>query len=278
MRRVDLAHVFARPRRSRLAALVLVAAFLAPGCLGAPFDLAHTQPPKAELLIAAASDLRPALVEIIAGFEAGHPGAKVEAVMGSSGKFYTQILNGAPFEMYFSADIAYPQMLHENGSASQPTPYAIGRIVLWSATLDVTQMQLEDLARSDIRTIAIANPTHAPYGRRAQEALVSAGVWEEVRPKLVMGENIAQAAQFAQSGAADVGILALSLALTSALEAEGSRALIAADMHAPLEQGFVITTKGADNPLAAAFAQHMTSGEARAILTKYGFEPPADGA
>lgn len=227
------------------------------------------------ITIAAAADLKYALDEIIILFKAEHPAARIETIYGSSGKFSTQIRQGAPFDLYFSADIAYAQALNENGfAASEVQPYATGRIVLWSSSRDASKMSLTDLADPGIQKIAIANPQHAPYGKRAEEALKAAGVWEKVNPKLVFGENIAQTAQFIQTGNAQVGIIALSLALSPELEKLGSYSLIADDLHQPLLQGFIITRRAANNPLATAFASFMADKKARAIISRYSFELP----
>lgn len=231
------------------------------------------------ITVAAASDLKFALDEIVAEFGRTHPGDTVEVVYGSSGKFATQIRQGAPFDLYFSADIAYPHALEAEGLAHGVTrPYALGRIVLWSATRDARMLELKDLADPAIGRIAIANPRHAPYGKRAEEALRAAGVWEAVQPRLVQGENIAQTAQFVQTGNAAVGIIALSLALNPALAAQGGYTLIDAGLHEPLEQGFMLTRAAAGKPLATAFAEFIGSESARAVLRRYGFELPAVSA
>ena len=235
-------------------------------------------PPKAQpLLIAVASDLKYAMDDIVAGFRKQYPDVKVEVVMGSSGKFYQQIINGAPYHLYFSADITYPQKLQKQQlTAYEVKPYAIGRIVLWSRTRDASQLTWQDLTDSQIRNIAIANPNHAPYGKRAQEALEHAGLWDQVQDKLVFGENIAQAAHFVYSGAADIGIIALSLALSPNLQKQikGNYYLIEESFHQPLEQGYVIL-KGAENHSAAiAFSEHVGNEETRAIFRKYGFALP----
>lgn len=227
--------------------------------------------------IAAAADLKFALEEIVARFHATHPGDKLETIYGSSGKFHTQIRQGAPYDLYFSADIAYPLALAAAGfAASGVKPYAIGRIVLWSMLPDGRKLQLQDLVAARFKRIAIANPKHAPYGKRAEEALRAAGVWEKVRDKLVFGENIAQTAQFVQTGNAQIGILALSLARHPELADKGSHAPIPERLYQPLEQGFIITRRAADNPLAARFSEYMDSPEARAVMVKYGFVLPGD--
>lgn len=226
-----------------------------------------------ELTIAAAADLKYALTEIADAFRAEHPGEKVDIIFGSSGKFHTQLQNGAPFDIFFSADIAYPRELLEKGlAATPPKLYAIGRIVLWSLKPELAKVPLKSLPVSpSIRTFAIANPDHAPYGRRAQEALQHEGAWEAMKPKLVLGENIAHASQFVDSGAAEAGIVALSLVKGPALADKGAYALIPAEWHAPLEQAYVVTTRAKDNPLAAAFTNHMSTPKARAVMRRYGF-------
>ena len=229
-----------------------------------------------QLAIAAAADLKFAMDEIVAGFNKEHPGNELKVTYGSSGKFHTQIQQGAPFDLFFSADITFPRELAAKGlAASDVRPYAVGRIVLWSNALDATKLTLASLADQKITKIAIANPKHAPYGKRAEEALKAAGVWDRVQSKLVYGENIAQTAQFVQSGNAQVGIIALSLAVNPELATKGGYCLIPDNLHKPLEQGYIITKSGAGKPLAKKFAEAMGSAKARAILTRYGFVLPA---
>ena len=253
---------------SRFAASMLIVCLLAAG------QTAHAGE---KITIAAAADLKFALDEIVMQFEKAHPADHVETIYGSSGKFQTQIRQGAPFDLYFSADIAYPRALKNEGfAASEAQPYAVGRIVLWSTSRDAGRMTLADLADPAIRKIAIANPKHAPYGKRAEEALKASGVWEKVEAKLVYGENVAQAAQFVQTGNAQAGIIALSLALSPELAKRGGYALISDKLHQPLEQGFIITRCAAGNPLAQAFARFMAGQEARTVITRYGFVLPGE--
>ncbi|MGZ8216468.1 molybdate ABC transporter substrate-binding protein [Methylomagnum sp.] len=227
------------------------------------------------LTVAAATDLKFAMDDLVRDFGTSHPDTKIDVVLGSSGKFYEQIVNGGPFDLYFSADIEYPRKLEQAKlTASAIQPYAVGRIVLWSATLDASKMTLDSLKGSRIRHVAIANPKHAPYGQRAQEALEKAGLWKTLEKKLVYGETVAQAAQYAESGAAEVGIIALSLASAPTLGAKGGHYLIPDTLHAPLEQGFVILSRAAGNPEAKAFADYAASPSARAILARYGFVLP----
>jgi molybdate transport system substrate-binding protein len=239
-------------------------------CLLVAVSPAHA----AQITIAAAADLKFAMNDIVALFGKSHPNDQVTTIYGSSGKFQTQIRQGAPYDLYFSADIAYPIELKADGLVfGEVQPYALGRIVLWSPSRIV--LNLSDLAKPDIGRIAIANPRHAPYGMRAEEALKAAGVWDKVEAKLVYGESVAQAVQFVQTGNADVGIIALSQAMSRELSKPGSYTLIADSLHQPLEQGFVITRRASGNPLAHEFAGFMASAEVRAIMLRYGFTLPA---
>lgn len=229
------------------------------------------------LTIAAAADLKFAMKEIVDHYKKTSPIDEIDVIYGSSGKFFTQIQQNAPYDLYFSADISYPNRLTAEGLAvGQVIPYAIGRIVLWApkAKFDASKMTLQNLINSDIRHIAIANPKHAPYGKRAEEALKSVDVWNKVESKLVYGENISQAAQFVQTGNAEVGIIALSLALSAELSNQGRYWLIPDNLHKPLEQGYVVTKRAEHNQLAKKFSQFMTTLEVRKIMVKYGFILP----
>lgn len=228
-----------------------------------------------KITIAAAADLKFAMDDIVAGYKQAHPGDEVEVIYGSSGKFHTQIRQGAPYDLYFSADIAFPRELAKAGlAASDVTPYAIGRIVLWGARVDASQMTLASLLDPAITRIAMANPKHAPYGKRAEEALRASGLWDKLEPKLVYGENIAQAAQFVQTGNAQVGIIALALALSPELSKGGGYRLISDSLHAPLEQGFITTKRASGNLAAKRFSSFMGGQSARAVMVRYGFVLP----
>lgn len=242
--------------------------------------IAFAPPVLAEkITIAAASDLKYCLDEVVADFRKAHAGDEVEVVYGSSGKFKTQIEQGAPFDLFFSADIGFPrELLKSNLAVAEVHPYAIGRLVIWSKTIDASSMKIADLTRADIQKIAIANPQHAPYGKRAEEALRASGIWDKVEGKLVYGENIAQTAQFAESGNAQVGIIALSLVLGPEMGGKGSYSIVPDGLHEPLEQGFVITKRAADNTLAQAFAEYMGSRQTRAVMVRYGFALPGEAS
>lgn len=228
-----------------------------------------------KITIAAAADLKFAMDEIVSQFKKNRPGHNLEITYGSSGKFHTQIRQGAPYDLFFSADISFPRDLAKNGFAASPVkPYAVGRLVLWSARMDAARMTLASLSDPKISHIAIANPKHAPYGKKAEEALRASKLWDKVQSKLVFGENIAQTAQFVQTGNAQVGIIALSLALNPELSKKGGYYLIPDRLHEPLEQGYIITKRGAGNPLAKEFADYMASEQARTVMGKYGFVLP----
>lgn len=228
-----------------------------------------------KITVAAAADLKFAMDEIVSSFKKIQPSSEVEVVYGSSGKFHTQIQQGAPYDLFFSADIGFPRELAKQGqAASEVKPYAVGRIVLWSADIDATKMTLASLTDPKIAKIAIANPKHAPYGKRAEEALRASGLWDKVQAKLVFGENIAQAAQYVQSGNAQIGILALALVISPELAKKGGYYLIPDNLHNSLEQGYVITKHGASKPLAKQFAEYVGSKQARSVMTKYGFTLP----
>lgn len=232
-----------------------------------------------KITIAAAADLKFALDEIVATFKKSHAADEVDVIYGSSGKFHTQIQQGAPFDLFFSADIGFPRELAKAGlAASDVVPYAVGRIVLWSASLDATKMTLDSLTDPKITRIAIANPKHAPYGKRAEEALRASALWDKVEPKLVYGENIAHTAQFVQTGNAQVGVIALALAVSPELASKGGYWLIPDKLHAPLEQGFIITKRAADSALARRFADYMSSKASRAVMARYGFVLPGEAA
>ena len=229
------------------------------------------------LRIAAASDLQSALPAIAAQFEKD-TGQRVRLTFGSSGNFFTQIQNGAPFDAFFSADIDYPKRLEASGRAERGSlyRYAIGRLVLWTRTdsgIDVTR-GLSVLADTRVRRIAIANPEHAPYGRAAVATLRHEGLYDRARDKFVLGENISQAAQFADSGSADIGFLALALALSPTLKQSGTYFAIPETWHPPIEQGAVVLTSSRQKPLARQFIEFLKKPDIVRIVESYGFAVP----
>ena len=226
-----------------------------------------------KILVAAASDLKFALDSVAAVFRKKHSGT-VEVTYGSSGKLFEQISNGAPFDIFFSADIEYPNKLKGKGLiASDIYIYGIGRIVVWSKKIDVEKEQMNSLLSPGVKKIAIANPLHAPYGKRAEEALKFYKMHNAVKTKLVLGENISQTAQFVTTGAADIGIVAYSLALSPNMKKEnGKFYLIPENAHQRLEQAVVITKQGKANDFAQTFLSFVKSNEAKQILSYFGFK------
>jgi molybdate transport system substrate-binding protein len=224
--------------------------------------------------IAAASDLKFALDEIVRLYKNQNPSANFDITYGSSGNAYTQIINGAPFDLYFSADRMYAEKLNQAGlTVTSPKIYAIGRIVLWSATLDVSK-GLNVLKENKNIKLATANPEHAPYGQRAIESLKFYQLYNQVEKQLIFGENISQAAQFCLTGNADAGLLALSLVLSPSMLNKGRYIIIDDRSHLPLEQAFVILNHGKENKLAFAIADFITSSQGESILKQYGFTIP----
>jgi len=255
------------PVKRSLRCVVLVSCLLA-------FRTADAQ----EIRVAAAADLKFALEELGAQFEK-QAGIRINVSYGSSGNFFAQIQNGAPFDVLLSADIEYPRKLEAAGLAEPGTlyEYAVGRIVIWmpaDARADLTKLGWKALLEPGVERIAIANPEHAPYGRAAVAALHNAGVYDQIRRRLVYGENIAQAAQFVVSGSAQAGILALSLASSPRMR-DGKRWEIPANMHPPIEQGAIILKNAKDKEGAHAFLAFVKSDAARKILESYGFTLPA---
>lgn len=252
------------------------------------FLLSATHSAHAEnVRIAAAADLKFALDEIVIAFKNTLPSntnaerhesqkIKIDVIYGSSGKFHTQLVQGAPYDIYFSADIRYPEALAKlDLVAGEVMPYAIGRIVLWRIKTQQHQaLTFDSMMSAETKHIAIANPVHAPYGVRAKEALIYMKLWESLASKLVLGENIAQATQFVETGNADIGIIALSLALSPKLQDVGEYYLIPEEIHSPLLQGFVLTKRASKNATAQAFVKFMSSQTARTIMAKYGFTQP----
>jgi len=261
-----------KPGRNPSRRLALLAAAL---LVSAWSSLAADAP---KLTVAAAADLRFALDELASHFRAAHPGVELAITYGSSGNFLAQIQNGAPFDVFLSADVDYPRRLIAAGLASQDSLflYGVGRIVVWvpaASPLDPAAQGIKVLDAPSVRHIAIANPQHAPYGRAAEAALRSLGVYDRVSPKLVLGENIAQTFEFVESGAAEVGIVALSLALAPSARGHGRYWEVPAEAYPKIEQGGVILSRAPAGP-AAQFRAFLLSTEARGILKKYGFSVP----
>ena len=218
------------------------------------------------------------LEELNRQFTNSHPAVTLRTSTGSSGNFFAQIRNGAPFDLFLSADMSYPKELIKAGAAEQSSlfQYAVGRLALWTVNTNLALTNgLLALRDPTVKHIAIANPEHAPYGRAAREALRHAGLWDTLQPRLVLGENISQAAQFVQTGNADAGIVALSLVLSPRLTNVGRWVEVPPNTYPPLEQGAVLTRRGKDNSAASAYLKFLQSGQAREIFDRYGFRLPS---
>jgi molybdate transport system substrate-binding protein len=228
--------------------------------------------PRVELHVAAAADLRLALEELAGHFERAHV-VKVVRIFGSSGMLARQIEQGAPFDLFFSADEQFVTRLVHGGHILPESVriYATGRLALVVRRgLGLSAPMLEDLVRPEVRRIAIANPEHAPYGRAAQQALERSGLWTQVQPRLVLGENIAQTLQFVQTENADAGLVAVALLAGTALP----WTLVDQRLHAPLRQVAGVTRRSHTGS-ARAFLEFVLSRQGQAVLARYGFEPPA---
>ena len=248
--------------------------------------LAALQPVRAQsaqtrrIAVAAASDLQAVFPELVSRFE-HDSGVKVTVSFGSSGNFFAQIQNGAPFDVFFSADVDYPRRLVASGHAEANSlhQYATGRIVLWTRKdtgIDVRR-GLEVLRDARVRRIAIANPRHAPYGRAAVGALRHEALYEAVQGKLVMGENISQTAQLVDSGNADAGIIAMSLALGPALGERGTYFEIPPTDHPPIEQAAVVLTVSRNKEAARELLAYLTRPAIDQLLQRFGFTAPRAG-
>lgn len=232
--------------------------------------------PGATLSVAAAANLKPAMDELARAFEASRPGVRVAVTAGASGAFFAQIRNGAPFDVFFSADRDYPRRVVQAGAGRAEVVYAIGKLVVWApagSPLDLAGAGLRALADPAVKRIAVANPAIAPYGRAAIAALEAEGILASVKDRLAFGESVAQAAQFAATGAADAALIPLSLALTPALRG-GRRWPLSPRSYPPQEQSAVVLAGARDRSLAEAFVGFVTGPEGRDILLRSGYDVP----
>jgi len=245
-----------------LACVLLAAAACAP------------RPASHSLTIAAAADLNFALEQVNREFRTAHPQVALQVNYGSSGTFYTQLRNRAPFDVFLSADVEYPRKLASEGigAADSVFTYAVGRIVVW-VPADSPLDPATALREPSVRHVAIANPQHAPYGRAAEAALRSMGLYDTVEKKLVLGENISQTLQFVESGAADVGIVALSLAQAPPVRAAGRYWEIPIAAYPKLEQGGIILKP---SPAASEFRAFLLDPRGRRALKQFGFYLPGE--
>jgi molybdate transport system substrate-binding protein len=230
------------------------------------------------LSVAAASNLVYVLDELNAAFRSREPNVVVATAVAASGSLVAQIQNGAPYDVFLSADLDHPQALVSRGSAEANTlfTFAVGQLVLWTNHPDVQLGPVAATVRSKaVHRIAVANADTSPYGRAAKQALEKIGAWGEIQDKLVFGENITQTAQFVETGSADIGFVALSLVLSPKLKERGRWIPVPEDHHEPLAQGAVLTRKGAKNVMAIRYLEFLRSADARIILASYGYRAPA---
>lgn len=250
------------------------------GCiiLSATWAEAQNNKDVPELTVAAAADLSSALKEIGDRYEK-KTGVKISLSFGASGALTQQIQNGAPFDLFFSADMDYPRQLATSGDADGSTlyQYAVGKLVLWvpaDSALDVEHQGMNTLLDPAVKKIAIANPQHAPYGRAAEAALKHAGIYDRVADRLVLGENISQAAQFVESGNSQAGFVALAHAIAPAMRGKGKYWEVPGDFYPPLAQGVIVLSHSKRQKEAADFLAYIKSKKIGELLQKYGFTLP----
>lgn len=265
-----------RPRRTRLFFTFAVIVFICiSGTAGCSRQSASSQRANApEIIVAAAADLIPAFEELGKQFEQD-TGIKITFDFGSTGALTKEIENGAPVDLLAAANIEYIEALEREGLILPETKalYARGRITIWTRADSALKIErVEDLARPEVRRVAIANPEHAPYGKAARQALQSAGVWATVEPKLVFGENVRQTLQYAETGNADAAITALSLSVQS----KGRWILVPEELHKPLDQALAVIKGSKQQEQARRFAEFINSAQGRAIMRHYGFILPGE--
>src|SRR5205085_9154568 len=240
--------------------------------------LPQVQAAEPEIDIAAAADLSAALQEIAANYQK-RTGVVVKLSFGASGALTQQIQNGAPFDVFFSADMDYPRQLIGGGQAESATlyRYAVGQLVLWvpkDSPLDVEHKGMDVLLDPSVKKISMANPQHAPYGRAAASSLEHYGLYEKVSDRFVLGENVSQAAQFVESGNAQAGFVALAHVTATAMQGKGKYWLVPSEAHPPLDQGVILLSHSPHAEDAAAFLGFVKTEEAAGILRRYGFSSP----
>lgn len=225
-----------------------------------------------QVLVAVAANFVPPFREIAIAFEST-TGHHLRVAVGSSGNFYSQIKNGAPFDVFFSADAERPKLLEEEGLGVKNSrfTYAVGRLVLWSPDPSLVK-GADTLTSARITHLAIANPKTAPYGMAAMQTMQKLGVWDNLQPRIVTGENLGQTMGFIESGNAELGFVALSQILDPKLNGKGARWDVPMDLHEPIKQDLILLTKGKDNPAARALMEFMGGPQAKAVIGRYGYE------
>lgn len=241
-------------------------------CVSVLVSIAVTPAFAEQMLVAVAANFIPPFREIAVEFEKS-TGHQLQVSGGSSGNFYTQIKNGAPFDVFFSADNERPKKLEDEGLGVKDSrfTYAIGRLVLWSPNADMVKGE-ETLRSKNFKRLAIANPKTAPYGVAAMQTMQKLGLWESLQPHIVMGESIGQTIGFIESGNAHLGFVALSQIMDPKIKGKGSRWDVPTHLHEPIQQDVILLTKGKDNPAAKSLLDFMGGPQAKAIIERYGYE------
>lgn len=232
-----------------------------------------TTPAQAEqALVAVAANFVPPFREVAMEFEKS-TGHTLQVTSGSSGNFYSQIKNGAPFDVFVSADTERPRLLEEEGLGVKDSrvTYAVGRLALWSLTPSLVK-GADTLNSQHFKHLAIANPKTAPYGAAAMQTMQKLGVWDNLQPRIVTGENLGQTMGFIESGNAELGFVALSQVLDPKRKGKGARWDVPAELHEPIKQDMILLTKGKDNPAARALMEFMGGPQAKAVIGRYGYE------
>ena len=238
--------------------------------------LACSDPGTLNFSIAAAANTQPVMEELIDAFQSKE-GIPCDLIIGSSGQLTAQIIQGGPYDLFFSADLRYPDRLTEEGLVDgAPITYALGYLVLWSLRMDKTA-SIESLTHTDVKHIAIANPQTAPYGRAALQVLEHFSLLPSIQEKLVYGESISQTNQFIMSQAADVGFTAKSVILSDRIKGKGSWMELPKESYTSIAQGLVILRNGHHRQTAGAFVSFVASDEGTSILRKYGYDAPSSG-
>lgn len=262
-------------RLARAAGLVLVMAVSASCEKPAPLSAPAPAPVKATVTVAAASSVKPAMEDLVAAYKGAHPDVEVVVTYGASGSLTAQIVNGGPFDLFYSADLKYPRDLVAKGMTRGPERiYATGTLVLWvrrDSGLDIASRGAAVLADAGVKHIAIANPDTAPYGRAAKAALEKLGLSSAVEGRLVTGENVEQTAQFAQTGAAEAAFVPLSLALAPAMSDVGAYWTVPPSAYPAIEQGVVVMSRAGE--AAVAFEAYVADRRGQEVLASHGFGP-----
>jgi len=257
--------------RARPLLAALAVAFLAPAGAADPA-------PAGTVSVAAAANLSFALDALDAAFRQAAPEVAVTSMTAASGDIVAQVEHGAPYDVFLSADLHFPQVLVDAGHADRQTltTFAVGQLVLWTTRADVALPDVGSVVRDPlVRKLAIANQRTAPFGRAAEQALRHLGLWTDAEPKLVVGESISQTTQFVATGNADAGFVALSVVLAPKLKGKGRYLEVSPDLYDPLDQGAIITRHGAANPAARRYLAFLQGPAARAILVSFGYRLPA---